>query len=191
MKPGKLLIFSLLIFCSNLTTYSYTIDSDDNNIIESQLSINIEYQSKDKVKVTVQSFPASDTNIESYNLVFDMKFREDYEGDFTGVCIGPSWEKFGPGEFSLELEKKNNFKKTIIGEINLSEDDRCDSYFYYLRFLDIQTIDGDKYLVGVATDYAGEYPDAPYIWKQNKLNQIEVIGTSNIEKYSINFELSN
>jgi hypothetical protein len=191
LKPGKLLIFSLLIFCSNLTTYSYTIDSDDNNIIESQLSINIEYLSKDKVKVTVQSFPVSDTNIESYNLVFDMKFREDYEGDFTGVCIGPSWEKFGPGEFSLELEKKNNFKKTIIGEINLSEDDRCDSYFYYLRFLDIQTIDGDIYLVGVATDYAGEYPDAPYIWKQNKLNQIEVIGTSNIEKYSINFELSN
>ncbi len=191
MKPGKLLIFSLLIFCSNLTTYLYTIESDDNNIIESQLSINIEYQSKDKVKVTVQSFPVSDTNIESYNLVFDMKFREDYEGDFTGVCVGPSWEKFGPGEFSLELEKKNNFKKTIIGEINLSEDDRCDSYFYYLRFLDIQTNDGDKYLVGVATDYAGEYPDAPYIWKQNKLNQIEVIGTSNIEKYSINFELSN
>ena len=191
MKPGKLLIFSLLIFCSNLTTYLYTIDSDDNNIIESQLSINIEYQSKDKVKVTVQSFPVSDTNIESYNLVFDMKFREDYEGDFTGVCVGPSWEKFGPGEFSLELEKKNNFKNTIIGEINLSEDDRCDSYFYYLRFLDIQTNDGDKYLVGVATDYAGEYPDAPYIWKQNKLNQIEVIGTSNIEKYSINFELSN
>jgi len=191
LKPGKLLIFSLLIFCSNLTTYSYTIDSNDNNIIESQLSINVEYLSKDKVKVTVQSFPVSDTNIESYNLVFDMKFREDYEGDFTGVCIGPSWEKFGPGEFSLELEKKNNFKKTIIGEINLSEDDRCDSYFYYLRFLDIQTNDGDKYLVGVATDYAGEYPDAPYIWKQNKLNQIEVIGTSNIEKYSINFELSN
>ena len=191
MKPGKLLIFSLLIFCSNITTYSYTIDSDDNNIIESQLSINIEYLSKDKVKVTVQSFPVSDTNIESYNLVFDMKFREDYEGDFTGVCIGPSWEKFGPGEFSLELEKKNNFKNTIIGEINLSEDDRCDIYFYYLRFLDIKTIDGDIYLVGVATDYAGEYPDAPYIWKQNKLNQIEVIGTSNIEKYSINFELSN
>ena len=191
MKPGKLLIFSLLIFCSNLTTYSYTIDSDDNNIIESQLSINVEYLSKDKVKVTVQSFPVSDTNIESYNLVFDMKFREDYEGDFTGVCIGPSWEKFGPGEFSLELEKKNNFKKTIIGEINLSEDDRCDSYFYYLRFLEIKTIDGDIYLVCVATDYAGEYPDAPYIWKQNKLNQIEVIGTSNIEKYSINFELGN
>ena len=189
MKPGKLLIFSLLIFCSNLTTYSYTIDSDDNNIIESQLSINIEYLSKDKVKVTVQSFPASDKEIEKFNLVFDMKFREDYEDDFTGVCIGPNWEKFGPGEFSLVLEKGNNFKNTINGEINTSEDDRCESYFYYLRFFDIQTIDGDKFLVGVATDYAREYPDAPYVWKQNKLNQIEEIGNSNIEKYSLNFEL--
>ena len=189
MKPGKLLIFSLLIFCSNLTTYSYTIESDDNNIIDSQLSINIEYPSKDKVKVTVQSFPVSDKEIEKFNLVFDMKFREDYEDDFTGVCIGPNWEKFGPGEFSLVLEKRNNFKNTINGEINTSEDDRCESYFYYLRFFDIQTIDGDKFLVGVATDYAREYPDAPYVWKQNKLNQIEEIGNSNIEKYSLNFEL--
>ena len=189
MKPGKLPIFLLLIFCSNLTTYSYTIESDDTNTIESQLSINIEYLSKDKVKITVQSFPISDEEIEKFNLVFDMKFREDYEDDFTGVCIGPNWEKFGPGEFSLVLEKKNNFKNTIIGEINTSEDDRCDSYFYYLRFFDIQTIDGDIYLVGVATDYAGEYPDAPYVWKQNKLNQIEEIGNSNIEKYSLNFEL--
>ena len=189
MKPGKLLIFSLLIFCSNLTTYSYTIDSDDNNIIESQLSINIEYLLNDKVKVTVQSFPVSDKEIEKFNLVFDMKFREDYEDDFTGVCIGPNWEKFGPGEFSLVLEKRNNFKNTINGEINTREDDRCESYFYYLRFFDIQTIDGDKFLVGVATDYAREYPDAPYVWKQNKLNQIEEIGNSNIEKYSLNFEL--
>ena len=190
MKPGKLLIFSLLIFCSNLTNYSYTIESDDTNYIESQLSINIEYLTKDKVKVTVQYFPTSDKEIEKINLVFDMKFREDYKSDFTGVCIGPNWEKFGPGEFSLVLEKKNNFKNTIIGEINTKEDDRCESYFYYLRFFDIQTIDGDKYLVGVATDYAGDYPDAPYVWKQNKLNEIEVIGNSNIEKYSLNFELS-
>ena len=190
MKPSKLLIFSLLIFCSNLTNYSYTIESDDTNYIESQLSINIEYLTKDKVKVTVQYFPTSDKEIEKINLVFDMKFREDYKSDFTGVCIGPSWETFGPGEFSLVLEKKNNFKNTIIGEINTKEDDRCESYFYYLRFFDIQTINGDKYLVGVATDYAGDYPDAPNIWKQNKLNEIEVIGNSNIEKYSLNFELS-
>jgi len=189
LKPNKVLIFFLLLACSNLTTYSYTIESDDINTIESQISINIEYLSKDVVKVTVQSFLISDKEIEKINLVFDMKFREDYESDFTGVCIGPSWENFGPGEFSLVLDKKNNFKNTIIGDINTRKDDRCESYFYYVRFFDIQTIHGDKYLVGVATDYAGEYPDAPYVWKQNKLNQIEEIGNSNIEKYSLNFEL--
>ena len=191
MKPSRLIVFLLFISCSNLTTYSYEIESRDISKINTQLVINIEYLSDKRVKFTVQSFPVSNKEIESYNLVFDMQFREDYEKDTTGVCIGPSWEIFGPGEFTMVLEKTNNFKNTIFGEINSNEDDRCDSYFYYLRFLDIQTIDGDIYLVGVATDYAGEYPDAPYIWKQNKLKQIEVIGTSNIEKYSINFELSN
>ena len=82
-------------------------------------------------------------------------------------------------------------KSYAYNQLQRIQEKPLDIYFYYLRFLDIQTIDGDIYLVGVATDYAGEYPDAPYIWKQNKLNQIEVIGTSNIEKYSINFELSN
>ncbi len=190
MKPGKVLIFFLLISCSHLTIYSYTIESEDISNIETQIVINIEYLSRDKVKVTVQSFPISDEEIENFNLVFDMKFREDYESDFTGVCVGPSWEKFGPGEFSLVLEKEDNFKNTIIGEMNLNDDDRCENYFYYLRFLYIQTVSGDIYLVGVATDYAGGYPDAPFIWKQNKLNQIEVIGNSNIEKYSLDFELS-
>ncbi len=190
MKPSKVLIFFLLISCSHLTIYSYTIESEDISNIETQIVINIEYPSKDKVKVTVQSFPISDEEIENYNLVFDMKFREDYESDFTGVCVGPSWEKFGPGEFSLVLEKEDNFKNTIIGEINLSDDDGCENYYYYLRFLYIQTVSGYIYLVGVATDYAGEYPDAPNVWKQNELNEIEVIGNSNIEKYSLNFELS-
>ncbi len=190
MKPSKVLIFFLLISCSHLTIYSYTIESEDISNIETQIVINIEYLSKEKVKVTVQSFPISDEEIENFNLVFDMKFREDYESDFTGVCVGPNWEKFGPGEFSLALEKEDNFKNTIIGEINLSDDDRCENYYYYLRFLYIQTISGDLYLVGVATDYAGEYPDAPNVWKQNELNEIEVIGNSNIEKYSLNFELS-
>ena len=113
--------------------------------------------------------------IEKFNLVFDMKFREDYEGDFTGVCIGPSWEKFGPGEFSLELEKKNNFKKAIIGEINLSEDDRCDSYFYYLRFLDIQTIDGDKYLLALNSEY-------PEIKLDNSYDVIGIIVQKNVNR---------
>ncbi len=191
MKPNRLVLFLFLISCSNITTYSYEIKSEDNGKIDTQLVIGIEYLSNREVKLSVQSFPISDEAIQSYYLVFDMQFREDYENDTTGICVGPSWEKFGPGEFTLVLEKENNFKNTIFGETNLNEDDRCGSYFYYLRFFDIQTTDGDIYLVGVATDYVGEYPDAPYIWVQNKLNQIEEIGTSNIEKYSINFELSN
>ena len=191
MKPSRLVLFLFLISCSNITTYSYEIKSEDNDKIDTQLVISIEYLSNREVKLSVQSFPISDKAIESYYLVFDMQFREDYENDTTGICVGPSWEKFGPGEFTLVLEKENNFKNTIFGETNLNEDDRCGSYFYYLRFFDIQTTSGDIFLVGVATDYVGEYPDAPYIWVQNKLNQIEEIGTSNIEKYSINFELSN
>ena len=193
MKPFKVLLLFLFIFCSSVTTYTYGIDADnDRHTVASKLVINIENSfSNEEVKITVQSFPNNDNNIESYNLVFDMKFREDYESEFTGICIGPKWEGFGSGEFSITLEKSKNFKSSISGIRDSSTNDRCENYFYYLRNLEINLSNGEKYLVGVATDYAGGYPDAPYIWKQNKLNEIEVIGTSNIEKYSINFELSN
>ena len=53
------------------------------------------------------------------------------------------------------------------------------------------TTEQSKYLVGVATDYAEGSPDAPHNWKLNNLNVIEETGNSNIEKYSLNFELSN
>lgn len=159
------------------------------DIINTNLSINTERISNTKYKVTIQSFPQKNKDIVNYKLVFDMKFRDDYESDFAGVCIGPSWENYGPGEFTLNLSVSNNFKNVIVAEHNLADDDGCQNYFYYLRFLEITT-EQSKYLVGVATDYAEEYPDAPYVWKLNKLNQIEEIGNSNIEKYSINFELS-
>lgn len=159
------------------------------DIINTNLSINTERISNTKYKVTIQSFPQKNKDIVNYKLVFDMKFRDDYESDFAGVCIGPSWENYGPGEFTLNLNVSNNFKNLIIAEFNLADDDGCQNYFYYLRFLEITTVQ-NKYLVGVATDYAEEYPDAPYIWKLNKFNLIEEIGNSNIEKYSINFELS-
>ena len=190
MKPYKFLIFSFIIFCSTVSTYSYTIESDQNmDIINTNLSINTERISNTKYKVTIQSFPQKNEDILNYKLVFDMKFRDDYESDFAGVCIGPAWENFGPGEFTLNLNVSNNFKNFIIAELNLADDDGCQNYFYYLRFLEI-TAKQSNYLVGVATDYAEEYPDAPYVWKLNNLNQIEEIGNSNIEKYSINFELS-
>ena len=193
MKPFKVLLFFLFIFCSSVTTYTYGIDANnDRHTVASKLVINIENSfSNEEVKITVQSFPNNDNNIESYNLVFDMKFREDYESEFTGICVGPKWEGFGSGEFSIILEKSKNFKSSISGIRDSSTNDRCENYFYYLRNLEINLSNGEKYLVGVATDYADRYPDAPEIWKLNKLNQIEEIGTSNIEKYSINFELSN
>ena len=191
MKPYKFLIFSFIIFCSTVSTYSYTIESDQNmDIINTNLSINTERISNTKYKVTIQSFPKKNEDILNYKLVFDMKFRDDYESDFAGICIGPAWENYGPGEFTLNLNVSNNFKNFIIAEDKLVDDDGCQNYFYYLRYLEITTQQQNKYLVGVATDYAEEYPDAPYIWKQNNFNVIEEIGNSNIEKYSINFELS-
>ena len=190
MKPYTYLIFLFIIFCSSVSTYSYTIESDEDvDFVNTNLTINTERISNAKYKVTIQSFPQNNKDIVNYKLVFDMKFRADYESDFAGVCVGPSWENYGPGEFTLNLSVSNNFKNVIIAEFNLADDDGCQNYFYYLRFLEITTVQ-NKYLVGVATDYAEEYPDAPYVWKLNKLNQIEEIGNSNIEKYSINFELS-
>ena len=191
MKPYKFLIFSFIIFCSTVSTYSYTIESDQNmDIINTNLSINTERISNTKYKVTIQSFPQKNKDIVNYKLVFDMKFRDDYESDFAGVCIGPAWENYGPGEFTLNLNVSNNFKNFIIAEDKLVDDDGCQNYFYYLRYLEITTEQQNKYLVGVATDYAEEYPNAPYVWKQNNFNVVEEIGNSNIEKYSINFELS-
>ena len=191
MKPYIFLIFSFIIFCSTVSTYSYTIESDQNmDIINTNLSINTERISNTKYKVTIQSFPQKNKDILNYKLVFDMKFRDDYESDFAGVCIGPAWENYGPGEFTLNLNVSNNFKNFILAEDKLLDDDGCQNYFYYLRYFEITTEQQNKYLVGVATDYAEEYPDAPYVWKQNNFNVIEENGNSNIEKYSINFELS-
>ena len=60
-----------------------------------------------------------------------------------------------------------------------------------MRSLEIQLKDNKTILLGVASDYANKYPDAPYIWIRNYLGEIQEIGSTNIEKYSINFELSN
>jgi len=159
-------------------------------LINTNLSIKIDKVSDTKYRLNIQSFPQNKNDIENIKLIFDMKFRNDYESDFAGICVGPSWDNYGPGEFTLNLNQTNDFKNFIIAEYDQPDDDGCQNYFYYLRFFEITT-EHSKYLVGVATDYAGVYPDAPHIWKQNKLNQIEELGTSNIEKYSINFELSN
>ena len=181
----------LLSSCSSATeVVEYEIYSKDKvDYLASKVLFNIN-KSRNTVNLDVQIFPKNKEDIESYLLVFDMKFREDYQSEFNGVCLGPSWENYGSGEFSLQLKKENNFKSQIKGLFNDNDDDRCTNYFYYLRFLTINLRDGDQLLVGVATDYAKEYPDAPFVWVVNKNNQLDEIGTTNIEKYSLNFELS-
>ena len=120
-----------------------------------------------------------------------MKFREDYESDFDGVCIGPTWNENKPGEIKITLKKDNNFKTNINGKFyqNSTEDD-CKKYIYYLRYFESTADSGEIIKYGVATDYAENYPDAPNYWSVNKNNEIEKIGTTNIKKYSIKFELS-
>jgi len=190
LRPLFIFLLAFIISCSNIDTTSYVIDSKDNSdLVNFRLTINVDEKTKEEANVTVQIFPQIDKQIDNYVLVFDMKFRENYEDEFNGVCIGPSWEGFGSGEFTLKLEKIKNYKSTITSNYSQDEDDRCKNYLYYLRFLEINTIDGEIYLIGVATDYSQDYPDAPYYWKVNKNNQIDEQGTTNIEKYSLSFEL--
>ena len=184
------LLFLLSSCSSAIEVVEYEIYSKDKvDYLASKVLFNIK-KSRNTVNLDVQIFPKNKEDIESYSLVFDMKFREDYQSEFNGVCLGPSWENYGSGEFSLQLKKENNFKSEIEGLFNDNDDDRCTNYFYYLRFLTINLRDGGQLLVGVATDYAKEYPDAPFLWVVNKNNQLDEIGTTNIEKYSLNFELS-
>jgi len=191
LRPLSIFLLIFITFCTSIDSNLYQIESvDGTDLITTRISIDVEKNRNGNVSISIQAFPKKADYIKNYNLVFDMKFREDYEGDFLGVCIGPSWEDFGPGEFKINLNNNNNFKNSITGKFLEDNDDGCDIYHYYVRFFEMETIDGVVYLMGVATDYAEEYPDAPYIWRQNINNDLEIIGTSNIEKYSLNFELS-
>jgi len=191
LRPLTIFLLILIAFCTGIDSNLYQIESvDGTDLITTRISIDVEKNRNGNISISIQAFPKKADQIKNYNLVFDMKFREDYEGDFLGVCVGPSWEDFGPGEFTINLNNNNNFKNSIVGKFLEDNDDGCDIYHYYVRFFQMETIDGAVYLIGVATDYAEEYPDAPYIWRQNINNDLEIIGTSNIEKYSLNFELS-
>ena len=186
-----LLISFLLITCTSTSTYQYSVESNNlSENIDLRLNFNIHEDNSNNHKIEIQAFPKELNLIDSYKIVFDMKFRDDYESDFNGVCIGPIWDGYGPGEFTVVLDENSSFKASINGKLSQESDDRCNNYFFYARFLDINLKNGISYLVGVATDYGGLYPDAPEVWKLDTNNEIELIFTSNIERYSINFELS-
>ena len=186
-----LLISFLLITCTSTSTYQYSVESNNlSENIDLRLNFNIHEDNSNNHKIEIQAFPKELNLIDSYKIVFDMKFRDDYESDFNGVCIGPTWDGYGPGEFTVVLDENSSFKASINGKLSQESDDRCNNYYFYARFLDINLNNGISYLVGVATDYGGLYPDAPEVWKLDTNNEIELIFTSNIERYSINFELS-
>ena len=186
------LILTLFIStCTTTKSYEYEIFSNDGNKnIDTKLVIDVRKELiRDQVTINVQSFPKSKNNIKNYEIIFDMKFREDYNSDST-LCIGPAWDVFGPGEFLIQLNEDNNFKNNIKGSFEKQvQIDECIKYFYYLRYFVINLKNGDKILTGVATDYAEEYPDAPYFWQIEK-NIIDKNGSTNISKYSLYFELS-
>ena len=195
MKPTKITSFIFVIsFCSLLQTYNYEFNIEEiPNIYDGRISINITENSfySDTINLDIQLFPNSPDEVKYYVLTFDMKFRENYESDFDGVCIGPTWEKNKPGELKTILSKENNFKSRIDGKLQEeSLRDGCNNYIYYLRYFEAVLANDKKILYGVATDYAELYPDAPYYWLLNKNNEIEKIGSTNIKKYSLNFELS-
>jgi hypothetical protein len=186
-----LLISLLLISCTTTETLNYSIESNSNlNLVDSRFTFNIYKTNSENIELEVQAFPKNADMIENIEIVFDMKFRDDYKSEFNGVCVGPNWDGFGSGEFSILLDEKFNFKSSIKGKFVNETDDRCDNYFYYARYLNINMTNGETFYVGVATDYGGVYPDAPNIWKVDNNKEIELIFTSNIERYSINFELS-
>jgi len=192
LKFLRYFLISLLIStCTVHQTYNYTIESSEElEKINMRLIIDVFFNNPDTPQIKIQAFPKELDNIEEIEIVFDMKFREDYSNNFNGICVGPEWTNFGSGEFSVSLKKNTNFKAVLTGELNTEDDDRCSNYFYYARYLTIRLNNQIKYNVGVATDYAGAYPDAPTVWKVNKDNEIDLIFMSNIETYSINFELS-
>ena len=186
-----LLISLLIISCTTTNTYNYSIESEsDINLIDSRFTFNIYKSNSENIEIEFQAFPKNSSMIDNIEMVFDMKFRDDYKSEFNGVCVGPKWDDFGAGEFSILLEQKSNFKSSIKGKFVNEIDDRCDNYFYYARYLNIKMNNGETFYVGVATDYGGVYPDAPNIWKVDNNKEIQLIFTSNIERYSINFELS-
>ena len=186
-----LLISLLIISCTTTETLYYSVESNSNlNLVDSRFTFNIYKTNSENIELEFQAFPKNADMIENIEIVFDMKFRDDYKSEFNGVCVGPNWDGFGSGEFSILLDEKFNFKSSIKGKFVNETDDRCHNYFYYARYLNINMTNGETFYVGVATDYGGVYPDAPNIWKVDNNKEIELIFTSNIERYSINFELS-
>ena len=184
MRLLRLSIIAIFVgCCSTTSSFNYEIKSNNfDYVIPDRINFFLN-ESSSTADLTVEiNFTQSDPKVETIELVFSMKFRENYEGEFNDVCIGPDWEENGAGEVRITLKNKENYKKTISAKKNLDVD-RCRNYFYYLREFKIITTQNETILIGVASNYAKIYPDAPEVWLINKNNVIDKIGDTNIEKY--------
>jgi hypothetical protein len=85
-------------------TYNYSIDiNNPEENLDSRFVINIYEDNSKNIEIELQAFPKEVNLVDAYQIVFDMKFRDDYESEFNGVCIGPKWDVYGPGEFTIIL----------------------------------------------------------------------------------------
>ena len=87
------------------------------------------------------------------------------------------------------LKTSDNFKSNISGTFKSEIDERCDSFYFYLRYFELVSTNSKVYQIGVATDYAKDSPDAPEVWVLDKNLKLEQVGSTTIEKYSISFVL--
>ena len=187
------LVFFFLVFFSCSAQYGETYSIEPTTIDYPYIE-NLEFLiSEDDQSFTliVNVFTQDkEEQVDKIFLTFDMKFKESYESDKTGVCIGPVWDEAGAGDLSIFLSSQD--EGLFTGTINATKSkvqDECDNYFYYVRYLSLYLKDETQILYGVATDYAKNFPDAPEVWLKDKKNNTIIIGESNIEKYSLNFTL--
>ena len=86
MRPLYVFLLIFITSCTSIDSNLYQIEPvDGTDLITTRISIDVEKNRNGNVSISIQAFPKKADYIKNYNLVFDMKFREDYEGDFLGV----------------------------------------------------------------------------------------------------------
>ena len=187
------LVFFFLVFFSCSAQYGETYSIEPTTIDYPYIE-NLEFLISENdqnfsliINVSIQD---KEEQVDKIFMTFDMKFKESYESDNTGFCIGPVWDEAGAGDLSIFLSSQDEVLFTgTIDAAKSKVQDGCDNYFYYVRYLSLYLKDETQILYGVATDYAKNFPDAPEVWLKDKKNNTIIIGESNIEKYSLNFTL--
>ena len=81
----------------------------DMDLMNLDLLLILKEYNSENIEIEFQAFPKNSSMIDNIEMVFDMKFRDDYESEFNGVCVGPSWDDYGPGDFQHFIRTKIQF----------------------------------------------------------------------------------